>query len=81
MIIVDDYTTGKICAGNTKADILKEVSNKYASTIIDLPARIEMGSAIHINDNGYDAYIFNIDASELFEYMTQRGCLNFVSGV
>jgi hypothetical protein len=80
MIVVDDYSEGRIYAGHTVHDLEGRVPD---SMFIKAKMHHEnLDEPVHIHDNyGADYYIMKISHSDLFNYMSSRDCTNFVMGV
>lgn len=83
MIVIDDYKEGVIYAGHTLEDleghaVPDEIMEKVKAHIDSkgLPA-----GPVHFNSRGFDFYLTMIDSDKLYDYMSSRGCDNFIYGV
>ena len=83
MIVIDDYKEGVIYAGHMLQDLEShtvpdEIMEKVKAYIDSngLPVK-----AVHFDSRGFDFYLTMVDDNKLYDYMSARGCDNFIYGV
>ena len=80
MYVLDDYKEGIIYAGESQADLQRNIPNDFYITTDVLNSLKNDGEFIWNNKNGMDYYIYKMSGEKLFGYMSARNCLNFIKG-
>ncbi len=81
MYVLDDYEEGIIYAGETQADLQRNIPNSFYVTADVLNSLEQDGEFIWNNSAGQDYYLVKMSIEKLLPYMVERNALNFIKGI